>query len=216
MMDLKSKYGFSLIEFINRDLQLDEYTINLISDNCKELTFAKGDIILKQGEVSKYAYFIVSGEGRSFYTDFTGKTTTWLFHFNNASSNIKNLFMVDYKSFLTGKPGTLGIETLSEVKAVRLSYKQVRLLLKHSPSYEKWTRLLNEKVFIVAYNRVFTLLTMNATQRYEKLLAEEPYLLILFSNYYIASYLNITPQSLSRIRKNLVKIPISGHGQVSH
>lgn len=57
-----------------------------------------------------------------------------------------------------------------------------------------------KSAFLHTYDRVFTLLTMTATERYNKLLKEEPQLLQMFSNYYIASYLGIAPQSLSRIR----------------
>lgn len=78
--------------------------------------------------------------------------------------------------------------------------EQVDYLIANLFIYERWMRKLNENAYIHTYDRVFTLLTMTASQRYEKLLKEEAHLLQMFSNYYIASYLGIAPQSLSRIR----------------
>jgi CRP-like cAMP-binding protein len=86
------------------------------------------------------------------------------------------------------------------VKVLVFSRQQVTYLIEHSHSYERWMRRLNENAFMHMYDRAFVLLTMTATDRYKKLLKEEAHLLQMFSNYYIASYLGIAPQSLSRIR----------------
>jgi CRP-like cAMP-binding protein len=192
-----------LSDFIRRDVNLTHEEIVLIADHCKEVNFPKNHTILRPGQESKYVYFIISGSARSFYVEYTGKTITWMFHFNSSEANVKNIFLVDYKSFLNRMPGTLAIETLSEVKVLQLSRDHVEKLLNSLPSYEKWTRILKEKIFVVIYDRIFTLLTMSATQRYLKLIKEESHLQEMFSNYYIASYLGVTPQSLSRIRKNI-------------
>jgi hypothetical protein len=146
---------------------------------------------------------IRSGQARSYYIDSSGKTTTWLFHFNEPFSNAKNLFINDYRSFLTNTPGTLTIETLTEVKAILWNRSTFDYLYKHIPVFEEWMRKMNEKFFIVIYDRVFTLLTMSAPDRYAKMLRDEPHLMQMFSNFYLASYLNIAPQSLSRIKGKL-------------
>jgi len=201
----ESKYYTPLIDHISKNVKLDTETINAIAENCKEVSFPKGHTLLREGDVCKAAYFIISGEARSFYTDCAGKTTTWLFHFNHSSGNIKNHWLIDYKSFLTGDDSTLNIETLSQVTAIKLAHSSMSDLIEKHLLYERWTRILNERAFIVTYNRVFSMLTMSATDRYKKLLSEEPHLLQLFSNHYIASYLGITPQSLSRIRSRMLQ-----------
>jgi hypothetical protein len=76
----------------------------------------------------------------------------------------------------------------------------VTYLLENSLKYEIWMRKLNENAYVHMYDRAFTLLTMSATERYQKLIKKEPHLIQMFSNYYIASYLGIAPQSLRRIR----------------
>jgi CRP-like cAMP-binding protein len=149
----------------------------------------------------------VSGKARSFYTDDADKTITWSFHFNETQSDFNNLFIVDYKSFLTQTPGTMSIEALTDIRAIRIGHQGLDPQFGHFPVIEKCLRKLNEYSFIVAYDRVFTLLTMSATDRYNKLLKNEPYLLEMFNDKYLASYIGVEPQSLSRIRKNLKSEP---------
>lgn len=189
-----------LIDYIRRSVELNEDETGVIKMKCKEVTFSKGSLIAQEGHHSKYAYFIVSGQARSYYINEHGKTTTWLFHFNESFSSSKNLFVADYKSFLTNAPGTLTIEALTDVKAIQWSFSDFEFLLSKVPVFGTWMRKLNESLFINVYDRILTLMTMSAQQRYEKMLSDEPHLPQMFSNYFVASYLSLAPQSLSRIK----------------
>lgn len=191
------------LTYVSRDIVLDEATKTLITQNCQLVKFAKGEQLLNIGNVCQYVYFIIKGECVSNLTDFNGKRITWFFHFNRPESTVKNVFAVDYKSFLLRQPATLSIETLSAVIAIRFSFESVNNLIVQSPAVEKWLRLVNERAFIHIYDRTNTLLTLPATDRYQKLLKEEPFLLNMFSNYLIASYLHVAPPSLSRIKKGI-------------
>lgn len=188
------------LDFMRRSVELDQETIALIAVSCKQVTIAKKQFILQENELCNKVLFLVSGTAKSFYTDEFGKTSTWMFHFNDRNSNPKNLFLVDYKSFLGHQPSSISIESVTDIRAILFTREQVSFLLERSLVYARWTSKLNETAFVITYDRVFTLLTLSAKERYEKLLAEEPHLLQLFSNYDIASYLGVAPQSLSRIR----------------
>jgi len=186
--------------YMRKYVDLSPDTMDLIAAHTGEVTLPPKHIILQESSKSEKVYFVVSGLARSYYTDFSGKTITWSFHFNNEASISKNLFAVDYRAFLSDQLSSVAIETLSELKALTFTKAQVTFLIENCFIYERWMRKLNESAFLHMYDRAFTLLTMPATDRYHKLLKEEPHLLQLFSNYYIASYLGIAPQSLSRIR----------------
>ena len=187
-------------QYMRRSFELDAETEQLIASQLSEITFPRKHLILQEGGISNKGYFIVSGTGRSYYTDPSGMTVTWSFHFNNDVSIGRNVFLVDYRSFLTNKPSSIAIETLSEVNALVFTREAVDYLMKNSLRYEIWQRKLNANAYLSMYDRAFTLLTMSATERYHKLLTEEPHLMQMFSNHYIASYLGMAPQSLSRIR----------------
>jgi len=188
------------LDYMRKFVELNENEVQLIAANAIEVNLPKKHTILHEGDFSDKVYFIVSGEARSFYTDFTGKTITWSFHFNTPQSISKNLFAVDYRNFLSNGRSAISIETLTEVKALMFTRAQVTYLIDNLLMYERWMRKLNENAYMHTYDRVFTLLTMTASERYEKLIKDEPHLLQMFSSYYIASYLGIAAQSLSRIR----------------
>jgi CRP-like cAMP-binding protein len=187
-------------EYVRKFAELDSQTRQLVASQLTEITFPQKHIILSEGLTCNKIYFIISGTARSYYTDFSGMTVTWAFHFNSSESVIRNVFVTDYRALLTGKPASISIETLSEVNALVFTKDAVTYLMQKSLQYEIWMRKLNERAYVSMFDRAFSLLTMSATERYQKLLQEEPHLMQMFSNYYIASYLGIAPQSLSRIR----------------
>ena len=192
-----------LTAYIRKSVDLTDGQIELIEKQSRIVVFPKGSLMAEEGIHSKHIYFILSGQARSYFLDDGGKTITWFFHFNDSFSSAKNLFITDYKSFLTHTPGTLTIEALSEVKAIQWNYSTIEKLVNQMPPFATWLRTLNESFFTIIYDRILTLMTMSAQQRYEKLLQDEPHLLQMFSNHYLASYLSLAPQSLSRIKANV-------------
>lgn len=191
------------LEYMSKDIALDEATKKLVEENCRLVKYGEGKRLLETGTICRYIYFVIEGKCISYFTDFKGKTITWFFHFNSPESTAKNVFAVDYRSFLSREPSTLTIDTLSSITAIRFSAEALKKLVDKSPIIERWLRMLTEKSFIQVYDRLNTLLTLPASDRYKKFLQEEPYLLNMFSNSLVATYLNVTPQSLSRIRKQL-------------
>src|ERR1700761_8720319 len=107
-----------LLNYIGQMISLDDAAVEAILNSCKEGMIPKGQTIFKDGEIARYLYFIISGKARSYYTDCAGKTITFAFHFNEIQSGFKNLFIVDYKSFLTQTPGNLYIEALTDIRAI--------------------------------------------------------------------------------------------------
>ena len=190
----------SYFEYVGKYVELDPETKQAIASQLSEISFPEKHLILSEGSISNKVYFVLSGTARSYYIDPSGVTVTWSFHFNNNKSLIRNVFVTDYRAFLTNKPSSIAVETLSEVSALVFTREAITYLMEKSLKYEIWMRKLNEMAYVSMYDRAFSLLTMSATERYQKLLTDEPHLMQMFSNYYIASYLGIAPQSLSRIR----------------
>ncbi|KQT35803.1 hypothetical protein ASG22_01930 [Chryseobacterium sp. Leaf405] len=196
-------FAIPFFKFVSQDCALDAADMSLITKNCKLVSFEKGDVLLNAGTECNYIYFILSGEAISYFNDHTGKTTIWFFHFNRPESYVKNIFAVDYKSFLSGAPSTISIEALSKLVAIRFSKEDIKIIKQDSSFFKSWINLINERALIMIYDRLSALLTLSATERYKNLLKEEPYLLNMFTSYHIASYIDIAPPSLSRIRKKI-------------
>jgi len=187
-------------EYMRKMVELDSDLMELVASQLSEITFPPKHIIVPQDGACNKGLFVVSGTARSYYIDASGVTVTWSFHFNNNKSIGRNLWAFDYRAFLTGKPSSIAIEALSEVNVFVFTREAVNYLMEKSLTYEIFMRKLNANAYLGMYDRAFTLLTMSATERYHKLLNEESHLMQMFSNYYIASYIGIAPQSLSRIR----------------
>jgi len=193
----------SLLDCIGEILEPDDPEMDMVMEHCSDLLIPKGHLLIKEGDSAGYIYFIVSGKARSYYTADEGRVITWSFHFNERGSDLKNLFVVDIRSLLTRLPGSMSVEALTELRAIRIGRRGDGLEFGHLPVLEKCIQKLREYFFGMAYDRFFSLLTLSATDRYNKLLEDEPYLLQLFTDKYLASYIGVEPQSLSRIRKNL-------------
>ena len=187
-------------EYMRKYIEVDYEMTELIASQLTETSFRQKDIIIREGAVCNRIYFLLSGTARSYYTDCSGLTVTWAFHFNNDLSVVRNVFATDYRSFLTNNPATITVEALSDISALVFSKEAINHMMEKSWKYERWQRKINEKAFVTMFERTFTLLTMSAKERYSKLIRDESHLMQMFSNYYIASYLGIAPQSLSRIR----------------
>jgi CRP-like cAMP-binding protein len=187
-------------EYMRKYVEVDSEMMDLIASQLTETSYRPKEIIIGEGGVCNRIYFLISGTARSYYTDCSGLTVTWAFHFNNNESVVRNVFATDYRAFLTSKPATITIEALSDISALVFSREAINHLMEKSLKYERWQRKINEKAFVTMFERTFTLLTMSAKERYSKLVKDESHLMQMFSNYYIASYLGIAPQSLSRIR----------------
>src|SRR5262245_36013700 len=104
--------------YMRKTVELDDDTMQLIAAHTTEAFLPGKQVIVQEGGMCNKVHFIVSGFARSYYTDPSGKTITWSFHFNNAASISKNLFALDYRAFLTDQPSSVAIETLSDVSVL--------------------------------------------------------------------------------------------------
>jgi len=193
----------SLLDRIAEIVNLDEPDLKIVAEHCSDLLIPKGHLFFKEGDTARYVYFIVSGKARSYYTAYEGRVITWSFHFNQRQSDLRHLFVADVRSLLTQTPGNMTFEALTDIRAIRIGQREDGLGFGHLPVLLRCVEKLRDYFFVAAYERFFNLLTLSATDRYSQLLENESYLLQLFSDKYLASYIGVEPQSLSRIRKNL-------------
>jgi len=200
-----------LVKHIEKVVQLDEVAVDTILKCSKEILIPKGEIINNHQKPNSYIYFIISGKARTYYVDRAGKAITWSLHFNENHGGAKNLFIVDHKDLLTQIHGYLYVEALTDIKVIRLAQRDLELQSGFTPALRKYLEKLNESAFSAAYERIFNLLTLSASDRYQHLLRNEPHLLQLFADKYLASYIGVEPQSLSRIRKNLRSWPVTSN-----
>lgn len=157
-------------------------------------TFGKGDFIIKQGEVEHSLYLISSGAVRVFHvTEFEEQTI----RFGYQGSIITSL-----SSFITGKPSELYMEALRKTTIRIISRKKLFDVVNESVHHQSQYIKLLESLVVQQMEREIDLLTESPTKRLQRVLQRSPNLFQEIPLKYIASYLRMTAETLSRIRNS--------------
>ncbi|WP_396158369.1 Crp/Fnr family transcriptional regulator [Flavobacterium sp.] len=193
------------VTFLKHYIDLTSMEIESIENTLEKKSFKAGEIVLKEKSICKHITFLVYGKARSYFINHEGQEFTWSLHFNDKDSKFENYFLLDYNSFLSKSPTHLTIEVIEDIEVIMLSYENLQNFMATSLKIATLNNRMSEIAYQNVHNRAFSLLTLTAKERYLQLLKEEPYLLNKFKHYLIASYLGIAPQSLSRLRNEIVK-----------
>lgn len=159
--------------------------------------FQKGDFMLSAGKVEHFLYYIERGIVRYFYYNtLKDKEITTDFTFSGQ-------FCLSYASFVKQIPSVLQMQALTDIKAYKIGRSQLEKLM-NNIEVVKIKAVILEKLFVEKSERELRFLTQTPEENYLYLLQKEPVLLQNIPLKYIASYIGITPQALSRIRKRIV------------
>ena len=155
----------------------------------------KNSILLKFGEVEKSVSFVSEGMVRLYIPRKVNDLTIGLI--------LSNEFVTAYDSFITKTPSPYQIETLSDTTLWRMSYDDLNEFYENTDNGNLIAKRMAEHMFLIKSKREFSFLSKTPAERYLELFKEKPRLLKQVPLKYIASYIGITPQSLSRIRKRI-------------
>ena len=158
--------------------------------------FKKGDIITRYQQVEKRMYFINEGIVQlSILKDIEEKIVEFFF---------ANDFFCSYTSFITQKPSDVQIIALTDCQLQVIQYEDLQSAYKNSFPANTIGRLLTEQIYIRKTQREKDFLIKSAEERYKDLISQRPELIQLIPINKIAKYLGIHPESLSRIRKEII------------
>ncbi|MCW3103450.1 MAG: Crp/Fnr family transcriptional regulator [Bacteroidetes bacterium] len=171
----------------------------LIKQQLEPRSFKKGDLFVKEGQLCTSIGFLNSGIARVYYLA-DGKEITSYFNAGN-----RNMFVCSFSSFLSRKPSFENVHFLEDSELLLLSYNGLQELYEKSPAIQKLGRLMAEYNYVLSMERIYSLQHLPAIERYHAMLKTYPGLMNQVPHHYIASYLGITPESLSRIRKEAAR-----------
>jgi CRP-like cAMP-binding protein len=159
-------------------------------------SFSKKETIVKLGKQSSIIYFVTQGAVREYIIDDNGNDISVWFGFENDVA-------VSLASFFSGEPSLTGLQAMEDVESYGIHRDSLYKLYDEFNDIERLSRLMTERYFVAteAYRRGFHYLT--ATQRYDMLLTKSPEIIQRIPLTYIASYLGISVETLSRIRSKL-------------
>ncbi|SDX35486.1 Crp/Fnr family transcriptional regulator [Hymenobacter psychrophilus] len=159
--------------------------------------------LLAPGQVCQEISFVSQGLLRTCYQRPDQAEVNFLFHFPRT-------FVTDYESVLLREPARLGIQALAPTQVLALPVALLPTLYE-DVRWQRFGRLMAEQIYLAARRRAEELLFLTPTQRYEKLLHEQPDWLRELPLRHLASYLGVQPESLSRIRQRLTQpAPVGG------
>lgn len=184
-----------LREYYERIIELKESEWDFIAAQFRKRVFDKKEIITRQGDMENYLSFIESGTVR-FYIPDAESELTFNFSFDKE-------FTCAYDSFLTQTPSEYELQALTETTVWQISYDDLQNVYAQTQVGNYLGRFASEKLFLAKSRRELSLLKYNAKERYLRLFSEQPDILKLVPLKYIASYIGITPQGLSRIRRQI-------------
>lgn len=166
----------------------------------EKIEIPKKTIILNSGETENYLYFIVEGIVRFFMhkTHPTEPPKEITFSFI-----AKNMFYSAYDSFITRNPCEYNVQALQNTVVYRIHYLDVHDLYENTKIGNYIGRISAEQLYLKKAQREISLVSHNAEERYLNLLKSYPEYILQIPLKYIASYLGITPQALSRIRRHI-------------
>ncbi|WP_109301331.1 Crp/Fnr family transcriptional regulator [Aquimarina sp. AU474] len=157
----------------------------------------KKEVFLKLNDIENTISFIESGVVRLYIPkENPDKEITFGFSF-------KDQFISAYDSFLTQKPSAYQLQALTKTTILSISYADLQAVYKTTQIGNLIGRLTAERLFLIKSKREQNLLNLTAEERYLKLFKERPELLKVIPLKYISSYIGVTAQALSRIRKRL-------------
>lgn len=163
-----------------------------LRDSFTKISISKNEFLLTQGQVCRHLYFLEKGALRGFY-NLDGKEITHWFSFEND-------FVTSFHSFITHKAAVENIQLLEGSILWAISKETLTNLLNQYHEIERLMRIAYEKYYIRLEERFVNAQFKTASERYENLLLQTPHIIERVPLGYIASYLGISQETLSRIR----------------
>jgi CRP-like cAMP-binding protein len=175
---------------------LDGQDRSELAKRCRERTLRRKQYLLQEGDICDHLTFVVKGCFKMYAVDDAGKEH--IIHFSQ-----ENDWLADLGSFYSQEPGKVFIEAMEPSRVIRLSREDVYYLYERSLNFNRLIRVMVENRFIELQKRVLQNISSSAEERYLGFLKQYPALSQRIPNTAIASYLGITPEFLSTIRKKL-------------
>ncbi len=190
-----SHFYQTLFDCVEEIIDMPEYDRQLCYKYFEPVTFPKSTLIEKAGNIPGHQYFIISGHLRNFYLHSNGEEVT-------TDMNEGPRFFTSYTHFMNRTVSNENIECITDCELLKVTRDDVDILYQKGLSIKDYTMMILQKFLDEEKKRMKEMSTHTAEQRYDTFLKTCPTIAQNVPLKYIASYLGIRPESLSRIRRN--------------
>lgn len=186
----------NLINNIKKSISLSSEAEQYIYSISNEKKVLKGEVLIREGQTVNKTFFVTQGCLRSFCIEKEVKEHTLQFA-------IKDWWISDFMAIYNNEPASLAVECITDSNVIEFNAKKLNEIYLQFPEFEAFQRKNLERHVVSLHKRILNQLQLTAHDRYNLFLKQYPDIEQFTPNYHIASYLGITPESLSRIRKEI-------------
>jgi CRP-like cAMP-binding protein len=181
-------------DFIKSKVAIQDPDLEIILSYFKTKQVKKKQQILKRGQICNQYFYIDSGALRFFFGEFSEQVTAWVV--------FQDEFFTEISSLSPQKPTRFNIEAIEDTELIYIDKPEMEILYSRFPAWQEFGRITWEAMSVRMIDQIINFQTLSAEERYLQFLAKSELVQRVPVNQ-IASYLGITPNALSRIRKNI-------------
>lgn len=190
-----------LLSNLARHITLTPEEVTFFTSLLKARSIKNGEFLLREGNICKYASFVVRGCVKTYYLDENGFE-----HIIDFS--IEEWWADDLYSFLTQTPCKSNIKAIEDTDILQISKADLESLYQKIPKFERFFRILFQNAYITQREQINQALSASAEERYIFFIKRKPYAEKRFSQKDIASYIGVTPQFLSALKKKIGQVNV--------
>lgn len=187
-----------LLYYFEKLIPLNKEERQWVNEKFRPRLYRKKQFVLQEGDVCSQMNFVVRGCLRMYKIDDSGSTHILQFA-------AENNWITDLGSFHSEEPSTLTIDALEDTVVLQINQKDLISLYLSAPKFDRIFRVLVENSYVSLQKRLLQNISSSAEDRYQSFLETYPHLVNRLPQTQIASFLGITPESLSRLRSKLSK-----------
>ena len=182
----------NLFEHIHKYSPLGKTSVKNLGKALKKIELGKGAFLSTEGKICSHIYFLETGALRGFY-NLDGKEITHWFAFEKS-------FVTSFLSFITRKPAMENIQLMEDCVLWAITQEDLQELYRNHADMERLGRIMHERYYVMLEERFVNNHFKEARERYDNLVAQSPHILQRAPLGYVASYLGMTQETLSRMR----------------
>lgn len=186
----------ALITHIQKHIELNQSDIAYVKSIISVKSFERGDLLLEQGKLCRQLFFVESGSLRAYNLSKNDKEATIMFA-------VDDWWITDMYCFTNQKPAMLTLEAIEDTKVAILGYEAFEILLKVRPQFEGFFRVLFQKAYAREQLRALDAISLTTEERFHSFVIKYPQIAEKVTQKQIASYLGVTPEFLSSVKKKM-------------
>ncbi|OOV20464.1 Crp/Fnr family transcriptional regulator [Flavobacterium sp. LM4] len=185
-----------LSNYIKKTIEVSDEDLSIIMSFFKPLRKNKNELLITPGQISQHTYFVIKGCLRIFFENLEGKEVTRYIAFEGQ-------FATALIAYITKSPSTEYIQALENSEILYITHNDFNHLLEIVPNWRKFYINYLEKAYVSNANRVMSITTLDAVERYHELLKINPKIVSRLPRKIVSSYINVSQETLSRLKAKL-------------